>query len=200
MSDVGCAETPLKDHVARFWRHLETETVRIVVDLKRTVGIDAPDGPTVYWDGASFSDDVAKALVADRDARVSVELLNVERETCDRIRTDNDRLRAALTETLAEVVEIRKNITDARQHNYEAIAHPKFDETYQREMARMDAMIERARNALTHEQKSPQRGVIFLTGAFSDHLDSKFKDEQTAPEGDNDPNGNRHLAREIDGS
>lgn len=88
------------------------------------------------------------------------------------------RLRASLCETLAEVVEIRKNITDARQHNYEAIAHPKFDETYQREMARMDAMIERARNALTHEQEAPQKGVIFLTGAFSDHLDSKFKDEQ----------------------
>ena len=28
--------------------------------------MDAPDGPTVYWDGATFSDDVAKALIADR--------------------------------------------------------------------------------------------------------------------------------------
>lgn len=64
------------------------------------------------------------------------------------LRDGNARLRAALTETLAEVVEIRKNITDARQYNYEAIAHPKFDETYQREMARMDAMIGRARNVL----------------------------------------------------
>jgi hypothetical protein len=66
MTDTQCAETPLSDHVARFWQHLETETVRIVVDLKRTVGTDAPDGPVVYWDGATFSDDVAKALVAER--------------------------------------------------------------------------------------------------------------------------------------
>lgn len=63
-----CAETPMCDHVARFWKHLETETVRIVIDLKRTVGAAAPDGPLVYWDMATFSDDVAKALVAERAA------------------------------------------------------------------------------------------------------------------------------------
>jgi len=61
-------ETPMSDHVARFWQHLETETVRILIDLRREVGHDAPDGPSVYWDGASFGDDVAKALVADRVA------------------------------------------------------------------------------------------------------------------------------------
>lgn len=61
-------ETPMSDHVARFWRLLEDEHVRILLDLKRTVGADAPDGPVVYWDGATFSDDVAKALVADRAA------------------------------------------------------------------------------------------------------------------------------------
>lgn len=66
MSDTQSAETPMSEHVARFWRHLETETVRVMVDLKRTIGHDAPDGPSVYWDGASFSDDVAKALVAER--------------------------------------------------------------------------------------------------------------------------------------
>lgn len=66
MSETAEAETPLSDHVARFWQHLRTETVRILVDLKRTVGTDAPDGPVIYWDGASFSDEVAKALVAER--------------------------------------------------------------------------------------------------------------------------------------
>lgn len=66
MSDTGQAETPMSDHVARFWKYLETETVRIVLDLKRTVGVDAPDGPVVYWDGASFPDVVAKAIVAAR--------------------------------------------------------------------------------------------------------------------------------------
>jgi hypothetical protein len=68
MNDTQAAETPLADHVARFWKHLETETVRIVLDLKRTVGHDAPDGPTTYWDSATFSDEVAKALVAERAA------------------------------------------------------------------------------------------------------------------------------------
>ncbi len=63
--ETASAETPMSDHVAQFWRHLETETVRVLVDLKRTIGHDAPDGPSVYWDGASFSDVVAKALVAE---------------------------------------------------------------------------------------------------------------------------------------
>jgi hypothetical protein len=66
MTDTQCAETPLRDDIARFWNYLETDTVRIVLDLKRTVGLDAPDGPIVYWDRASFSDDVAKAMVSER--------------------------------------------------------------------------------------------------------------------------------------
>jgi hypothetical protein len=52
MSDQMAAETPMSDHVAKFWQHLETETVRILIDLRRAVGHDAPDGPSVYWDGA----------------------------------------------------------------------------------------------------------------------------------------------------
>ena len=60
------AETPMSDHVARFWKYLETEHVRILVEMKRTVGTDAPDGPVEYWDASSFSDDIAKALVRDR--------------------------------------------------------------------------------------------------------------------------------------
>ncbi len=66
MSDDQAAETPISDHVARFWKYLEIETVRIVLDLKREVGHDALDGPTVYWDGSTFLDDVAKALVTER--------------------------------------------------------------------------------------------------------------------------------------
>src|SRR6185369_14176618 len=61
--NVGQCETPLADHVSKFWKYLDTETVRIVVDLKRTVGADAPDGPVVYWDTSIFSDDVAKAMI-----------------------------------------------------------------------------------------------------------------------------------------
>lgn len=35
-------------------------------------------------------------LTAERDARVSAELLNIERATCDRIRSENDQLRSIL--------------------------------------------------------------------------------------------------------
>lgn len=57
------AETPLSDHVEQFWRILEENHVRILIDLRRIVGEDSPDGPVTYWDGAAFSDDVAKELV-----------------------------------------------------------------------------------------------------------------------------------------
>jgi hypothetical protein len=53
------AETPMADHVAHFWNLLETEHVRILVDLRRE------NSGGVYWDGTSFSDSVAKALVSD---------------------------------------------------------------------------------------------------------------------------------------
>lgn len=65
-TSTAASETPMRDHVERFWRLLETEHVRILLDLRRVIGEDAPDGPIIYWDGSSFSDDVAKALVADR--------------------------------------------------------------------------------------------------------------------------------------
>lgn len=73
--NVAC-ETPMSDHVARFWNYLENDTVRICLDLKRTVGTDAPDGPIVYWDGSTFSDDVAKAIVESRSRmRTGIERL-----------------------------------------------------------------------------------------------------------------------------
>ena len=42
---------------------------------------------------------------ARADARVSVELLNIERETCDRIRSDNDCLRAERDAIRAKTIE-----------------------------------------------------------------------------------------------
>jgi len=59
-----------REHVERFWHYLETETVRILVDLRREMG-----NGCVYHDSSSFPDDVAKALVADRRARPSVKPL-----------------------------------------------------------------------------------------------------------------------------
>lgn len=76
--DIQCAETTVSDHVDRFWRHLETETVRVLVELKRTIGTDAPDGPLVYWDGASFPDHIAKALVAERGQLLDASRLSHE--------------------------------------------------------------------------------------------------------------------------
>lgn len=62
MTDTMTAKTPMSDHVARFWQTLETEHVRIIVDMLRNTS------SVPYWDAASFGDDVAKALVADRRA------------------------------------------------------------------------------------------------------------------------------------
>lgn len=58
---VPC-ETPMSDHINRFWELLATEHVRILIDIRR----DHDEGPP-HWDSASFPNDVAKALVADRN-------------------------------------------------------------------------------------------------------------------------------------
>jgi hypothetical protein len=60
--ELLAAEPTVAYHVERFWRLLETETVRIQVDMRR----DTSSVP--YWDSSSFSDAVAKALVAERCA------------------------------------------------------------------------------------------------------------------------------------
>lgn len=60
---LAACETPLSDHVASFWKLLETETVHLSVNIRRVIGHDAPDGPTVYYDCSTFSDEVAKELV-----------------------------------------------------------------------------------------------------------------------------------------
>lgn len=69
MSETAACETPMSDHVVRFWQHLETEHVRILIDIRRD---HEPDSGVMYhWDGASFPNDVAKALVAERKALVT---------------------------------------------------------------------------------------------------------------------------------
>lgn len=60
-------ETSMSDHIAYFWRLLETEHVRILIDIRR----DHDEGQPPHWDSASFPDDVAKALVASRAAAQS---------------------------------------------------------------------------------------------------------------------------------
>lgn len=52
-------KTPMSDHLARFWNLLETEVVRILIDVKRNG----------YCDSSSFPNDVAKALVAERKGK-----------------------------------------------------------------------------------------------------------------------------------
>lgn len=65
----NCTETPMSDHVAQFWRLLETETVHLSVNIRQVIGHDFPDEPTVYYDCSTFSNDVAKALVKERNTR-----------------------------------------------------------------------------------------------------------------------------------
>lgn len=71
------AETPMADHLARFWRHIAENKVHIVVSMHR------PDsfGGLGHWDTASFPDDVAKALTAEAATlRAEVERLTNERD------------------------------------------------------------------------------------------------------------------------
>lgn len=52
-------ETPMSDHVARFYELLATEYVHIIVNIRR----EHDEGQPPHWDCASFGNDVAKALV-----------------------------------------------------------------------------------------------------------------------------------------
>lgn len=79
---IAAGVVPMSEHVERFWRYLETETVRVLVDKRREMG-----NGCVYHDSSSFPDDVAKALVADRKAQ-SLSLSEAGEEI--------ERLRAAL--------------------------------------------------------------------------------------------------------
>ncbi len=59
-------ETPMSDHVRRFWELLETETVYIAVNIQR----DHEDGPP-HYDTSQFGSEIAKALVADARAALA---------------------------------------------------------------------------------------------------------------------------------
>jgi hypothetical protein len=52
----------MSDHIEQFWNFLATEHVRILLDIRR----DHDEGQPPHWDSASFGNDVAKALVAQR--------------------------------------------------------------------------------------------------------------------------------------
>lgn len=65
------AKGPMSDIVARFWHLLSTETVALVVQAQH------PRGPmlTPRMDISQFSNEVAKALVAERQTRAKEEEL-----------------------------------------------------------------------------------------------------------------------------
>jgi len=64
MTAHDACETPMSDHIERFWETIATEYVRVLIDIRRA---HEPDSGVMYhWDSASFSDDVAKAICADR--------------------------------------------------------------------------------------------------------------------------------------
>jgi hypothetical protein len=94
------AQTPMSDHVAVFWQLLETEHVRILIDIRRSH--EPGSGVMYHWDSASFSDDVAKALVAERAALASQSPTSsdFERDACDEIgcEYDNEALLQAIVE------------------------------------------------------------------------------------------------------
>ena len=70
---------------------------------------------------------------------------------------ENARLRAALKETTAEAVEHRKNIIECHTADPNYFSNPAYREAYDKELARMDGVIERARAAL--EQKLKGEGA-----------------------------------------
>lgn len=66
----------------------------------------------------------------------------------DPVRAAAPKLYEALKETLGEAVEHRKNIIEARTENFMGVGNPALQEAYDKEIARFDAMIDRARSAL----------------------------------------------------
>jgi len=63
MSNEGAKETPMSDHIERFWKLLRTSHVRILVENR----VDHDEGQPSHWDSSSFPDDVAKALAAEHE-------------------------------------------------------------------------------------------------------------------------------------
>lgn len=55
------AETPMSDHIARFWDLLQTERVHVIVNIERC----HDEGTEPHWDVSTFGDEVMKAIAAD---------------------------------------------------------------------------------------------------------------------------------------
>ena len=91
MMDTQAGETPMSDRVALFWKYLETEHVRILLDLRREI-----DNGVVYWDSSSFSDAVAKALVADRMA--------LRERVTDAVRSTLEKSAPGISATMRDVI------------------------------------------------------------------------------------------------
>jgi hypothetical protein len=83
----GCCETPMAEHVARFWKLLAEGQVRVLVETHH-------EGCGGHWNSSSFPDDVAKAIAADR--RETLEALKGVVAVSDRKTDEYDRAHAAL--------------------------------------------------------------------------------------------------------
>ena len=73
---TDACETPMSDHIAEFWHLLETEHVRILIDIRRSH--EPGSGVMYHWDSASFPDDTAKAIAADHRAAQPQYLANCQ--------------------------------------------------------------------------------------------------------------------------
>jgi predicted nuclease with TOPRIM domain len=98
------------------------------------------------WDGLRQVDRVV--------ARMCMEAATADmRAKLTRLRSENERLREALGATRAEVAEILKNIIECRAANFVGVAHPRFDEESQKEIARLEALLRKADGALQQGEK-----------------------------------------------
>lgn len=75
-----------------------------------------------------------------------------------RLNLQMERLQTILRETTAEAIEHRKNIIEARASGFHNIDDPKFRETYDQEIARMDARIVRATIAVSSPAQPSEGG------------------------------------------
>lgn len=86
------------------------------------------------------------------DDRIVVVLAKVINETARKI----EGMLGALKDAEAEIVLTRQCIIQAREDNFDGIAHPKFDEISDSEIARYDGLIGRIRIAIASaESDSP---------------------------------------------
>lgn len=60
--------TEIAERIAKFWHDLETPSAYLKMYTRQVSGMDLPDGPVLDWESTLFSEEVAKALVAERKA------------------------------------------------------------------------------------------------------------------------------------